>query len=321
MERFTDELFAPHYAVKNTRKVVVGGIDDVWGIDLMDMRHTSVPEWLKANDGYEYVFTCIDCFSRYVWCIPMKKKDMATSWACLETIMKTGRRPAKVWVDEGSEFYNKIWKTGLKELGIVEYSTYGKHKVSVVERVNRTLKHVLYPLLAKKNTYDWMAELNLVVDGYNARKHSALGMSPASASLKANEEMLWKHQYGDVASSFETTKAPKFKIGDFVRIFRDKKGVFERGFDPNWSRQVYVVASVGLDYPFVYGLRELPNNVDKGLDVDGVHYENDLLKTAWKYGEMLDVDRVVKSRKVGKKKEVLVRWLGWSAKYDSWIPA
>jgi hypothetical protein len=82
-----------------------------------------------------------------------------------------------------------------------------------------------------------------------------------------------------------------------------------------------VVASVGLDYPFVYGLRELPNNVDKGLDVDGVHYENDLLKTAWKYGEMLDVDRVVKSRKVGKKKEVLVRWLGWSAKYDSWIPA
>ncbi len=48
-------------------KTIVGGIDRQWQADLADMQGLT-----KENDGYNYILTVIDIFSKYGWAIPIK---------------------------------------------------------------------------------------------------------------------------------------------------------------------------------------------------------------------------------------------------------
>ena len=50
------------------------------------------------------------------------------------------RKPNKIWVDQGSKFYNKVFKKWLKDNDISMYSTYNEGKSVVAERFIRTLK-------------------------------------------------------------------------------------------------------------------------------------------------------------------------------------
>ena len=56
-------------------------------------------------------------------------------------IVKTsGRRPKKLWVDQGTEFYNRMFRGWLEENDVEMYSVYNEGKAVVVERFNRTMK-------------------------------------------------------------------------------------------------------------------------------------------------------------------------------------
>ena len=66
------ELYHP-YRTGLRRKVIVNGIDDTHACDLIEMPSEVGPGHLK----FSYVFTNIDIFSKYGWCIalPNKKKE------------------------------------------------------------------------------------------------------------------------------------------------------------------------------------------------------------------------------------------------------
>ena len=71
--------------------------NNIWGVDLAHMQSLS-----KYNKGIKYLFCAIDLFSKYTWVISFKK------------IISKGRKPNKIWVDQGSEFYNQSFKDFLK---------------------------------------------------------------------------------------------------------------------------------------------------------------------------------------------------------------
>ena len=88
------------------RKVIVGNIDDIWSADLVDMQQ------LKSyNHGFRYILNVIDVFSKFVWSVPIKDKTGKTITNAFQSIVKTSKRkPTKLSVDNGSEFYNNIFK-------------------------------------------------------------------------------------------------------------------------------------------------------------------------------------------------------------------
>ena len=50
-------------------------------------------------------------FSKYAWVIPIKdKKDTSIVNAFKKTLSDSNRKPNKIWVDQGIEFYNKSFK-------------------------------------------------------------------------------------------------------------------------------------------------------------------------------------------------------------------
>ena len=77
----------------------------------------------KYNKGIKYLLCVIDLFSKYAWVIPVKDKKGTTIVNAFKKIISEKRKPNKVWVDQGSEFYNKSFKDFLKIINIEMYST------------------------------------------------------------------------------------------------------------------------------------------------------------------------------------------------------
>ena len=75
------------------------------GVDLADMQSLS-----KDNKGIKYLICAIDLFSKYAWVIPLKDKKRTSIVNAFPKIILEKRKPHKIWVDQGSEFYNQSLK-------------------------------------------------------------------------------------------------------------------------------------------------------------------------------------------------------------------
>ena len=118
------------------RKVYSSFRDNIWVIDLANMQSLS-----KYNKGIKYLLCAIDLFSKYAWVFPLKDKKGITIVNAFKKIISKRRKPNKISVDQGSEFYNKLFKRFLKINNIEMYSTYNEEKSGVAERFIRTLEN------------------------------------------------------------------------------------------------------------------------------------------------------------------------------------
>ena len=94
----------------------------------------------KYNKEIRYLLSAIDLFSKYAWVIPLKDKREISIINAFQKIISDGRKPNKIWVDQGGEFYKMLFKRFLRINNIEMYSTYNKGKSVVPERFIRTLK-------------------------------------------------------------------------------------------------------------------------------------------------------------------------------------
>ena len=99
----------------------------------------------KFNKGFRFLLCVIDIFSKYAWVVPLKdKKGISIVNAFQKILKESDRRPNKIWVDKGSEFYNNSFKKWLKDNDIEMYSIHNEGESVVAERFIRTLKTKIY---------------------------------------------------------------------------------------------------------------------------------------------------------------------------------
>ena len=82
----------------------------------------------------------IDLFSKYASVVPLKDKIGISIVNAFQKIIPKEKKPNKIWLDQGGEFYNKLFNRFLKINSIEMYSTYNEGKSAVAERFIRTLK-------------------------------------------------------------------------------------------------------------------------------------------------------------------------------------
>ena len=100
------------------RKVYSSFRENIWGVDLTDMQSLS-----KYNKGIKYLLCAIDLLSKYAWIVSIKDKKGTSIVNAFKKIISEGRKPNKIWVDQGSEFYINTFKDFLKINNIEMYST------------------------------------------------------------------------------------------------------------------------------------------------------------------------------------------------------
>ena len=72
---------------------------------------------IKYNKGVRFLLCVIDIFSKYAWVVPLKDKKGVSIVAAFQSILKqSNRKPNKIWVDKGSEFYSSSFKNGYKRM-------------------------------------------------------------------------------------------------------------------------------------------------------------------------------------------------------------
>ena len=169
-----DELHKPVIKKFEKRKAYSQFKNNIWGVDLADMQSLG-----KKNKGIKYLLRAIDLYSKYVFVISLKdKKGISITNAFGKIIKQSKRKPNKIWVDQGSEFYNSNFKKWLSDNNIIMYSTYNEGKSVAAERFIRTLKNKLYKHMTATSKNVYYDVLDDIINKYNNTKHSAIKMKP-----------------------------------------------------------------------------------------------------------------------------------------------
>ena len=203
--------------------------DNIWGVNLAEMQLIS-----KYNKGIRYLLCATVLFSKYAFFVPLKDKKGTTIANAFQSILDNSKRkPNKIWVDQGSEFYNTRFKKWLKDNNIYMYSTHNKGKSVVAERFIRTLKNKIYKHITAISKNVYFHVLNDIVDESNNTCHKTIKMKPID--VKSDSFAVYNEESNE--------KDSKFKIGDHVWISK-YKNIFAKGYAPNWSEEIFVVKKI-----------------------------------------------------------------------------
>ena len=299
----TYTLHKPARKKFKTRKVRVSGPNIQWQADLMDMQNIA-----KENDGYRYVLTIIDCFSRVGRAVPLKDKTGKS----ITEAFKNFELPIKLQVDKGTEFYNKTFQSHLNEKNVTMFSTDSAYKAQMVERWNRTLKEKLWKYFTAKNTSKWIDVLDKIVEEYNNTPHRSLPKKLSPNQVKDRVKLVRLHLFKDMWLS--PRKKPTFKVGDQVRISKTKR-TFEKGYLPNYTEEIFTISKVLYTQPPTYKVKDY-----NGEELDGILYKEELSRVI-KEDDVYIVEEILETKGRGNAKQYFVKWQGYPATMNSWVIA
>ena len=140
---------------------------------------------------------------------------------------------------------------------------------------------------------------------YNNTKHGSILMKPADVN-KTNEDQVWVSLFSDAVGKFPL---PKFRVDDTVRVSR-YKSIFSKGYEANFTEEIFKVKKVLRGDPNMYEIED-----HEGEPIIGKFYEEELSRVD-KKDDVYRVEKILKR----KKGMVLVKWLGYDSKHNSWIP-
>jgi len=300
-----NDTYTLHKPVKKPRlyrRVYTKHIGYLFQVDLVDMRQYS-----NENDGFGWIITCIDTFSKKAWVFKIKDKTGMSVTRAMERLL-TEERPNKIQFDEGKEFLNRNFLGLLRRNGIKHYYTYSEAKCSIVERFNRTFKTRMFRAFTDRKSYRYVDILQNLVDGYNSSKHRSIGMAPNDVNL-ANQNIVRKMLFPRIQKRLQRNL---LKIDQSVRVTR-KKGIFQKGYEQTFSDEVFKITEVKNTYPVTYGISDY-----KGEPILGSFYKEEL-QVVDKSDNIFRVEKIVDRRTRNRRRQYLVKWAGYPDTANTWV--
>ena len=173
-QQLVKELHKPIIRKFETIKVHPPYIDNIWGYHLADMQLIR-----KFNKGIRILLCVVDIYSKYARVIPLKDKNGIPITNAFQKISKeTNRKPKTIWVDKGSEFYNRSMKSWLEKNAIEIYSRHNEGTSTIAERFIRTFKNKVYKYMTSISKIVYIDKLHDIVNKWNNAYHRKTKMEP-----------------------------------------------------------------------------------------------------------------------------------------------
>ena len=232
-----------------------------------------------TEEGYKYILTIIDEFSRYTICVPCKSKrpeEIAT--LLQERWMTVIGTPETIHSDQGTEVDSKTILNMCKILGIRKTRTPGYNPQSngLAELANKSIGNLLKAsVFPDHQNTRWPSLLAYIVMAYNETPSTSTGYKPRELifgripsyyklplvsfsnpivssddfiqSVRMGQEFLWsvvRAQQMQHKDKENEGKEHPFKEGDFV-LLKDLqiKGPTQNKFKPKWVGPMRVIRS------------------------------------------------------------------------------
>lgn len=219
----------------------------------------------STNAGYNWILTIVDLFSKYLWAVPLKHKTEAECAAAIKDWLESlPVHCESVQTDNGAEFKNTNVAAILKAAGVTHKfsAAYTPQSQGAVERVNGTLKRLLFAYMTAHNTKNWINALAPSVQNYNRSYHTTTKSTP--------ERLLFADRKGrrtgakniraaakNVIKNNARLYGVKIVVGDQVRValiaadpeVRKAKltgiGALAKGYRTQYTKRLYTVTKVG----------------------------------------------------------------------------
>ena len=164
--------------------------------------HVDIVGPLPESEGYRYLFTIVDRFTRYPEAIPLREATAASSARALLTWISHFGMCTRITSDRGKQFVSELWKELWSLLGVTHTTAcaYMPQQNGLVERMHRQLKASLTAVLEGRN--DWPTALPMVLLGMRAAFKPDLGTS--AGQLVFGEAMRLPGAYFDQQSHPDT---------------------------------------------------------------------------------------------------------------------
>ena len=258
---------------------------------------------------------CIDVLTKYAFAEPLRDKSALSIANGFNAILQRskGRVPVCFQSDRGKEFVAKHFQHFLHERDIVFRECKNDVKASCIERFIRTLKQLMYRYFTCRGNKRYIDVLQQIVDTYNSTPHSATRLRPRDVDFY-NMETAHRNilkRYG------VPHKSRKYNVDDLVRISKIRS-VFSKGYEGGWSQEIFRIARISESRdPVVYYLEDL-----EGEPIDTFFYEEELCRVNKNLTtEHFDVEKILKTRGKGRKKQFFVKWKNFGDKFNCWIDA
>ena len=299
MEDLSQELNKPTINKFPRQKVIVNYINEIHSTDLVDMTQYS-----KINKGYKYIFTNIDVFSKIAYAFPLKSKKIQDIKPCFEKIFEKNK-PKYIWSDKEPAFLSKEMQQFFKNNNVKIYHTNSHLKAVVIERFNRSLRELMIKEFTKNNNTVWYNILPKLIKIYNNRYHNTIKMKPIQVN-KSNEKYIKENIY----AYDKTSKNPKFKINDLVRISLKRRDLFDKpSANIKWSEELFKIHSINRSNVITYKIKDLNNNI-----IEGIFYEKELQRSK-NTSEVYIIEKIIRKNK----NRYLVKWRNYSDDFNSWV--
>jgi transposase InsO family protein len=212
--------------------------NQMWQADLVDMGS-------KPDNGYKWILTVVDIFSKYAYARAMRNKEKQTVATAMADILRT-QKPRLLQTDNGSEFIASNFQALLRRYNVKHITGLAGRAFSQgnIERWNGTVKAVIGRLWTARKQKKWVADLQQIVDNYNKNIHASTGIPPADINRSNKPQIEQLNEQNDKRINLANTEHadPRLKVGDEVRLKVMKGAIDSSTLKPNWTRGVYKIS-------------------------------------------------------------------------------
>ena len=231
-----NQLYAPSKGKPKEIKSSMTTPNKILAMDLVNMEKFQVK-------GYKYLLNAIDMSSRYVYSVALKNKKEGEVLNGFKKIYNKSKIKA-VRSDNGSEFISDVFKDYLEKNGIKQILSEASKPQSngMIERANATIKELIQKALEINENFDWVKNLNKLIENINNSQHSITGFTPndIQKAYKSNDKIVLDSAYDkELKKKKSNISREVFEVGDTVRLYRPSNKTRQ-----SWSDEVYEIIRV-----------------------------------------------------------------------------
>ncbi|XP_072028071.1 uncharacterized protein [Amphiura filiformis] len=239
-------------AIKPKEYAPTGGPPGTYQGDLVFFEDIS-----RVNRGHKSILTVISANSRFVYAEPLKKKsDTPDAMRRIINNAKSRESIKTLWTDPGTEFTSKKFQDLMKASNIQHQFSGAKNHAPLgrIDRFHLTLRTIFERWFLHTGKNNWVDSLPQIIESYNKRVNSAIGIAPANTTPDHIEQV----RLEDKARAMRVAnRVDKLNLtpGTDVRHIVNRVG-FTKGSAPKWSSTVHEIQErVGVDRFKIKGLQ------------------------------------------------------------------
>ena len=143
----------------------------------------------------------------------------------------------------------------------------------------------MWKYFTNHHIYRYIDVLDQLLYSYNHTYHSSIKRAPFEVNA-GNESDVWFTLYGNLQNI--KRKPSIFNIGDFVRVSKHKM-TFEKGYETNWTEELFKVTECIPRNPPVYRIKDLLDE-----PIQGTFYAEELQRVRPK--QDFSIEKILKKR-------------------------